>query len=234
MEGASVQGIGSYVPQHDRLRLWSSRWHCKFFTDTLVLLLILTLSETYPFSFQQVDDPAPTVSRSGRTIDLLQSGPISLISHNAPSLATLMHRNIRFKKTTKRSKVSPSVAAATLAQAFKVFSIFLITPISSHTYIIFSEHIGRNGTSSITLFCTKLYFLAKLHQYPFYTQLTEPLFSITANWRIGKDQKHANIGCRCPQPSKAPPKRKGPKSTKTQPKRQKIAPSSPPRPTYPI
>jgi len=44
-----------------------------------------------------------------------------LIGHHAPSLAALAHRNVRFKKTTtKKSKVSPSVAAATLEQAFKV------------------------------------------------------------------------------------------------------------------
>jgi len=71
----------------------------------------------------KVDNPAPTVSKSGRPIELLPSGPISLIGHNAPSLAVLMHRNVRLKKTTKRSKVSPPVVAATLAQAFKGTSI---------------------------------------------------------------------------------------------------------------
>jgi len=76
--------------------------------------------------FQQVDNPAPTISRSGRPIELFPSGPISLISHNAPSLEVLMHKNVRFKKKTKRSKVSPSVAAATLAQAFKVKLLIII------------------------------------------------------------------------------------------------------------
>jgi hypothetical protein len=59
----------------------------------------------------------------------------------------LMHRNIRFKKTTtRRSKVSPSVAAATLAQAFKVrFSTFVsIMSISSYTDIILSGYISCN------------------------------------------------------------------------------------------
>jgi TolB-like protein/DNA-binding SARP family transcriptional activator len=106
----------------DRLRV-QERIARKSFSDISIVLLTLTLLVTYPFSLQQVDDPAPTVSRSGRPIDLLPSGPISLIGHNAPSLAALMHRNIRFKKTTtKRLKVSPSVVAATLAQAFKVNS----------------------------------------------------------------------------------------------------------------
>jgi len=71
--------------------------------------------------FKQVDDTPPTVSKSGKPIELLPSGPISLIGNNAPSLAALMHRNERFKKiTTRRAKTSPSVAATALAQAFKV------------------------------------------------------------------------------------------------------------------
>jgi len=86
-------------------------------------LLLLFLSATYFLYFTQVDDTPPTVSRSGKPIELLPSGPISLIGNNAPSLAALMHRNVRFKKiTTKRAKTSPSVAAAALAQAFKVNS----------------------------------------------------------------------------------------------------------------
>jgi len=65
----------------------------------------------------------PLVSRSGRPIELLPSGPISLIGNNAPSLAAIMHRGVRLKKiTTKRTKTSPSLAATALAQAFKVNS----------------------------------------------------------------------------------------------------------------
>ena len=158
MEGASVQGIGSHVPYHNRPRIWGSWWRCKFLADTSVLLLILTLSATHPFSSQQGDDPALTVSRSGRPIDLLQSGPIYLIRHNAPSLATLMHRNIHFKKTTtKQLEVSPSIATATLAQAFKVNSQFSLSywfhPILALSFQGISVAMG---TSSVTLFCTKL------------------------------------------------------------------------------
>jgi len=81
------------------------------------------LSATYFLYFIQVDDTPPSVSRSGKTIELLPSGPISLIGNNAPSLAALMHRGVRFKKiTTRRSKTSPSVAATALAQAFKINS----------------------------------------------------------------------------------------------------------------
>ena len=157
MEGASIHGISSYISRHDRLWLWSSWWYRKSPVDTSVPLSTLTLSVTYLFLFQQVDDPAPTISRSGRPIELLQSGPISLIGHNAPSLSALMHHNIRFKKTTSKwSKVSPSVAA-TLAQAFKVNSwLSLFTLISSPTYIILSGYIGcdRNviGNSSLNFY----------------------------------------------------------------------------------
>jgi len=49
-----------------------------------------------------------------------------LIGNNAPGLVALMHRGARFKKiTTKRTKKSPSVAAAALAQVFKVESFYL-------------------------------------------------------------------------------------------------------------
>jgi len=81
------------------------------------------LSATHFPYFIQVDDTPPLVSRSGRSIELLPSGPISLIGNNAPTLAALMHRGVRLKKiTTKRTKTSPAVAATTLAQAFRVNS----------------------------------------------------------------------------------------------------------------
>ena len=98
-----------------------------------------------------MDVLALTISRRGRPIELLQSGPISLISRNAPSLATLMYHNVCFKKITKWSKASPSVAAATLAQAFKVFLIFFAyidsIPYSHH---LFQDTSAATGTSSVT------------------------------------------------------------------------------------
>ena len=53
-----------------------------------------------------------------------------------------MHRGIRFKKmTTKRSKTTPSVAAATLAQAFKVnFQFFYHTDFIPYLYYSFTVH----------------------------------------------------------------------------------------------
>ena len=78
-------------------------------------------SVTYFLCYIQADVTPPLVSRSGRPIELLPSGPISLIGNNAPTLATIMHRGVRLKKvTTKRTKTSPLVAATALAQAFKV------------------------------------------------------------------------------------------------------------------
>jgi len=119
-----------------------------------------------------------TISRSGKPIDLLQSGPISLIGHHAPSLAALMHRNVRFKKTTtKRSKVSPSVAAATLAQAFKVkLLIIIFIPNSFHTHFIFSGYIGCNRN-----FIGNFHPLTKFHQYFFHIFTHEILVVVTAN-----------------------------------------------------
>jgi len=78
----------------------------------------------------QVDDTPPLVSRSGKPIELLPSGPISLIGNNAPTLAVIMLRGVRLKKvTTKQVKISPSVAASTLAQAFKVnFRVLIPIP----------------------------------------------------------------------------------------------------------
>jgi len=69
----------------------------------------------------QLDDTPPSVSRSGKLIDLFPSRPISSIGNNAPTLAAIMHRGVRLKKvTTRRTQISPSVAASALAQAFKV------------------------------------------------------------------------------------------------------------------
>ena len=122
VEGAPVLQIGPYIPRYDWLQVQSPREHCKSSTDASFLLL-LSLSATYFPCFTQVDDTPLIVSRSGRPIELLPSGPISLIGNNAPSLAALMHQNVGFKKiTTKRTKTSPSVAATALAQAFKVNS----------------------------------------------------------------------------------------------------------------
>ena len=65
--------------------------------------------------------------------------PISPTCYNTPTLGTMMHRGARPRKiTTKRSKATPLVAAATLVQAFKVtILITLIAPTSVCTHIIF-------------------------------------------------------------------------------------------------
>jgi len=91
---------------------------------------------TYFLCFTQVDDTPLSVSRSGKPIELLPSGPISLIGNNAPSLAALMHRGMRFKKiTTKRDKTSPSVAATALAQAFKVENLYFFNLYRFHSIL---------------------------------------------------------------------------------------------------
>jgi len=102
------------------------------------------LSVTHFLRFIQVDDTPPLVNRSDKPIELLPSGPISLIGNNTPTLATLMHRGVRLKKiTTQRTKTSPSVAATALAQAFKVNSrILQLIPIPFLYFHNFSGHIG--------------------------------------------------------------------------------------------
>jgi len=86
------------------------------------------------------------MSKSGWPFDLQPVSPISPIGHNAPTLPTLTHQGARFKKmTTKRSKATPSVAAATLAQAFKVKTLItLIMSIPVYTHTIFSGCIDHN------------------------------------------------------------------------------------------
>jgi len=95
----------------------------------------------------QVDDTPPSVSRSGKPIELSPPGPISSIGNNAPTLAAIMHRGVRLKKvTTKRTKTSPSVAASALAQAFKV-SFQISLPISFFHLIHLYSRILTLGTA---------------------------------------------------------------------------------------
>jgi len=94
-----------------------------------------------------VDNVPPSVSRSGKPIDLFLSGLIFSIGNNAPTLAAIMHRGVRLKKvTTKRTKTSPSVAASTLAQAFKV-NLQISSPISFFHLIHLYSRILILGTS---------------------------------------------------------------------------------------
>ena len=171
------------------------------------------------------------MSRTGRPFDLQPVSPISLIGHNTPSLAALMHRGVCFKKmTTKWSKAAPSVATATLAQAFKVIlNLFLLYRFQPALTLSFQGVSTTTRASSVTLHKT-LSFLMNFKNIPLLPYLTQKtLCLVAANQRIGKGPKCPIIECRCHQStsSQAPPKRKAPTSTKTQPKRQKAAPSSP-------
>jgi len=142
------------------------------------------LSATYFLCFIQVDDTPPSASRSGRLIELLPSGPISLIGNNAPTLAALMHRGVRLKKvTTKRMKTSPSVAATALAQAFKVNSqILQLIPIPFLYLHNFRGTSANMGTSSVTFTVS-----IRTSLIPCYT-CTHKFFIIVSAYRhIGKD-----------------------------------------------
>jgi hypothetical protein len=102
----------------------------------------------------QVDNIPPLVSRSGRPIDLFPSGPISSIGHNAPTLASIVHRGVRLRKvTTRRTQTSPTVAAPTLARAFKaicqIFSFMLTIFISAIFMLINScSLLQQTGASA--------------------------------------------------------------------------------------
>ena len=122
VERALVLQIGPHILWHDRPQIQSPREYRKFLTDASIFLFSFLLA-THFLCFTLFDDTPSSVSRSGRPIELLPSGLISLIGNSAPSLAALMHRGVRSKKiTTRRAKTSPSVAATALAQAFKVNS----------------------------------------------------------------------------------------------------------------
>ena len=140
-----------------------------------------------------------------------------------------MHRNMRFKKiTTKRTKTSPSVAAATLAQDFKVNNFYFFNLYRFHSILTqpFQDTSAAMGTSSVTFTV-----LTIIPSTLCYICTYETFIVVSANWQIGKDQKYQD-NYRCPQSSQV--KRKGPKSTKSKGKRQKTAAPSPPPPGSPI
>ena len=126
----------------------------------LQFLHCLFQSVTYFICHIQVDDTPPLVSRSGKPIELLPSGPISLIGNNATTLAAIMHRGVRLKKvTTRRTRTSPSVAASTLSQAFKVKVLnsfihtnFIFTPITLvlTNFLLLYQHTGTSAKTRST------------------------------------------------------------------------------------
>ncbi|XP_066390416.1 vacuolar protein sorting-associated protein 52 A-like isoform X5 [Miscanthus floridulus] len=91
----------------------------------------------------KVNNPAPSVSKSGKPFNLRPISPTSPIGYNAPTLAALTHQKIRTKTITSKSKLAtsratPSAAATTLVKAFKgvraaTGSSSAIPPISSTT-----------------------------------------------------------------------------------------------------
>jgi len=70
------------------------------------------------------------MSKSGKPFDLRPISPISLIGYHAPTLAALTHQGAGAKKVFTKQKlakagVTPSAAAATLVEAFKVTTLFI-------------------------------------------------------------------------------------------------------------
>ena len=83
------------------------------------------------------------------------------------------------------------------------------------------------GTSSVIFTIP-----TRISSTPYHACIYKTFVVVSAIRQIGKDQKYQD-NCRCPQSSQV--KRKGPKSTKSQAKRQKTAsPPPPPPPGSPI
>jgi len=114
--------------------------------------LILFPSVTHFCILLQVDNTPSSVSRSGKPIDLFPPGPISSIGHNAPTLATIVHRGVRLKKvTTRRTHTPPTVAASTLAQAFKAIVkpfLFILITFTSATFVFINPFLLLQQTSA--------------------------------------------------------------------------------------
>jgi len=124
-----------------------------------------------------------------------------LIGNNAPILAALMDRGVRFKKiTTKRAKTSPSIAAAALAQVFKVESLYLFNLYRFHSILTrpFQDTSAAMGTSSVMFTVS-----TKIPSILCYTCTYETFIVVSANWQISEDQKY-QYNCRWPpvQPTK--------------------------------
>ncbi|XP_066323291.1 uncharacterized protein [Miscanthus floridulus] len=101
------------------------------------------IDSEYAIPDDAVNNPAPSVSKSGKPFNLRPVSPTSPIGYNAPTLAALTHQKIRTKTITSKSKLAtsratPSAAATTLVKAFKgvraaTGSSSAIPPISSTT-----------------------------------------------------------------------------------------------------
>ena len=182
------------------------------------------------------------MSKSGCPFDLQPVSPVSFIGHDAPTLAALMHRGIRFKKmTTKRSKATPSVAAATLAQAFKVKSLVIfIIPISAYTHTILSGRIDHNWNIIGNFALHRiLLFLMNFQKYflPLYSTCKIFILHTICSKKPVYRQEPKMFKHRVSMPPSQQPLRpksnarpqKIPRPSQAQPKRQKAAPSSPPQ-----
>jgi len=104
-------------------------------------------SATYFLCFIQVDDTPPSISRNGRPIELLPSGPISLIDNTAASLAALMHRGVVFQENHHQASENIPVGSChCFGTSFQGKSLNSSTYTDSIlTFTQFSGHIGWHG-----------------------------------------------------------------------------------------
>ncbi|XP_066341538.1 uncharacterized protein [Miscanthus floridulus] len=121
---------------------WWREWKEQLFATSAHTYRHMIDSE-YAIPDDAVNNPAPSVSKSGKPFNLRPISPTSPIGYNAPTLAALTHQKIRTKTITSKSKLAtsratPSAAATTLVKAFKgvraaTGSSSAIPPISSTT-----------------------------------------------------------------------------------------------------
>jgi hypothetical protein len=79
------------------------------------------------------------MSKSGKPFNLRPISPISWISYNAPTLATLTFQRTHAKIITSRSKLAtaratPLAAATSLIKAFKVITSFIFIHADTKLY----------------------------------------------------------------------------------------------------
>jgi hypothetical protein len=118
----SIWSPASFITES--YKQWWQEWREQLFATSV---------HAYRHTFScQVDDPVPSMSKSGKPFDLRPVSPISLIGYNALTLATLLHQRTRAKTITSKSKLAtaratPLAAASTLIKAFKVITLFIST-----------------------------------------------------------------------------------------------------------
>jgi len=167
VERASVQGNGSFVPQHDQSQAWSPQWRCKFLFSIFGLFVNFNpIGSLPPFISTgwwastdneqkwEADRPSPIIPRfSHRPQHAKPRSP------HAPK--HLLQEDDH--QTVKNYSIDSYRHSA---QAFKVnFQFSLSYRFHPILTLSFQGASAMTGTSSVTLLCTRLLFFSKSQQY---------------------------------------------------------------------